>query len=195
MVTEVTSLNVRRKMSRVVVMGSSCSGKTSLARQISEKLGIDHTELDAIFWKPNWCPRSREEFRTLITEVVQQQVWLLDGNYSWVRDFVLPRATSLIWLNHPFRVVFWRALRRTNSRAISKEELFSGNRESFKRAFFCRESILWWVITTFRRRRRAYRDIFDGGEFPHLQVNELRTPAETEEFLKRLEDSVQQQLN
>ncbi len=167
-------------------MGTSCSGKSSLSRRISERLGMAHTELDALFWKPDWCPRPMEEFHTLVTEVVQQQVWLLDGNYGSARDIILPRATTVIWLNYSFRLVMWRALRRTIPRVFKGEELFSGNRESFKRAFFSRESILWWVITTFHRRRREFQAIFQSGEFPHLEVTELKRPADGDRLLRTL---------
>jgi hypothetical protein len=48
---------------------------------------------------------------------------------------------------------------------------------------------LWWVITTFHRRRRQYRTLFDRPAFPHLEAIELRTPAEAERLLRRVETS------
>jgi hypothetical protein len=105
----------------------------------------------------------------------------MDGNYSsTARDIVWDRATTLIWLNYPFRVVFWRALRRTVLRVANQEELYSGNRETFRQSFLSRESIILWAITTYHRRRREYRRILDEGVFPHLRVIELRSPAEAE---------------
>ncbi|MDE2841397.1 MAG: AAA family ATPase, partial [Chloroflexota bacterium] len=62
--------DVRRAMERVVVVGTSCSGKTTLARQLSRALGAPHIELDAIHWKPNWQSRPAEEFRQLVSEAV-----------------------------------------------------------------------------------------------------------------------------
>jgi adenylate kinase family enzyme len=99
-------------MQRVVVVGTSCSGKTTLARQLSQMLGVPHIELDAVHWLPNWQPRPTDEFRRLVAEAVARESWVMDGNYSsTARDIVWDRATTLIWLNYPFRVVFWRALR------------------------------------------------------------------------------------
>ncbi|MFB3098236.1 MAG: AAA family ATPase, partial [Dehalococcoidia bacterium] len=88
---------------RIVVVGSSCSGKTTLANSLSEKLGYSHIELDAIHWLPDWVPRPVEEFRKLTSVVIGEESWVVDGNYSSVRDLVWPRATTLVWLNHPFR--------------------------------------------------------------------------------------------
>ena len=167
-------------MERVIVVGTSCSGKTTLAQQISRALGAPHIELDAIHWKPNWQERPAEEFRQLVSEAAAGEEWVMDGNYSAGRDIVWGRATTIIWLNYPFRVVLWRALYRTTKRVINREELFSGNRESFRQSFLSRDSIILWVLRTYRRRRREYRRVLDGGTFPHLRVIELRKPAEAE---------------
>ena len=116
-----------------------------------------------------------------MAEAVAGESWVMDGNYSsTARDIVWDRATTLIWLNYPFRVVFWRALRRTVLRVANQEELYSGNRETFRHSFLSRESIILWAITTYHRRRREYRRILDEGVFPHLRVIELRSPAEAE---------------
>jgi hypothetical protein len=112
---------------------------------------------------------------------------VIDGNYSDVRDIVWARGTTIIWLNYPFRVVLWRALCRTVKRAVSQEELFSGNRESFRMSFLSRESIILWVMRSYRRRRRNYRKIFDNGDYPHLQVIELRDIAQAEALIASLE--------
>jgi adenylate kinase family enzyme len=75
-------------MKKVVVIGTSCSGKTTLARRITESLGVTHIELDSIYWKSDWCPRPTEEFRALTAEAVLPERWVADGNYSKVRDIV-----------------------------------------------------------------------------------------------------------
>ena len=108
---------------------------------------------------------------------------MIDGNYSRVQDIVWARGTTIIWLNYPFRVVLWRALCRTVKRAATQEELFSGNRESFRKSFFSRESIILWVIYSYRRLRRNYRRILDNGDYPHLRVIELRDPAQAEKLI------------
>ena len=171
---------------RVVVIGSSCSGKTTLAQRLSDLLVVPHIELDAIHWMPNWSPRPKGEFRELTRLALAKGKWAADGNYSIVRDIVWGRATSVVWLDYPFAVVFWRALGRTLTRTIRGQTLYSRNKESLKRAFLSRESILWWVITTFQRRRREFRTVFRNKEFPHLDIIELRSQREAQEFLNSL---------
>ena len=169
---------MNREMERVVVVGTSCSGKTTLARQLSRALGSAHVELDAIHWKPGWQERPVDEVRQMASEAAAGERWVMDGNYSAVRDIVWGRATTVVWLNYPFRVVLWRCLCRTIRRAMTREELFSGNRERFRQSFLSRDSIILWAITSHRRVRQDYRRILDGGDFPHLRVIELRGPSE-----------------
>ncbi len=178
--------SVGRAMERVVVVGTSCSGKTTLARQLAGVLGAPHVELDGIHWMSGWRERPVDEVRRMVSADAAAERWVMDGNYSAVRDIVWGRATAVVWLNYPFRVVLWRALSRTTRRVITREELFSGNREGFQQSFLSRDSIILWAITSHRRVRREYRRILDSGDFPHLRVIELGSPAEAEALVARL---------
>ena len=182
---------MQSEMARVVVVGCSGSGKTTFARQLAQLLGAPHIELDALYWLPNWVPRPTDEFCALVAEVVSQEHWVTDGNYSAVRDLVWSRATAIIWLNYPFPTVFGRVLRRTLRRTLTHEELFTGNRESLRRSFLRRDSILWWVITTFRRRRRQYRALFDQPATVSYARVEFRRPSEARRFLTALGAAVE----
>ena len=171
---------------RVAVIGTSCSGKTALAEGIAGILGIPHIELDAILWLPEWQERPTEEFRELTASAVAADQWMSEGNSSRVRDIVWTRATTIIWLNYVFPVVFWRALRRTINRSVRGQTLYSGNKESLRMAFLSRESIIWWVITTYRRRRREYPVLFQNQEFQHLYIIEFRKQREADSFLSSI---------
>ena len=179
------------EMARVVVIGTSCVGKTTFAQALARGLNFPHVELDSLHWQQNWIPRPPEEFRALTAEALAKDCWITDGNYGAVRDLVWSRATTIIWLNYSFPVVLWRALVRTIRRVLTQEELFSGNRETLRMAFFSRESILWWVITTFHRRRRQYRRLFDTATTPRLAYVEFRSPAEARNFLRGIETTLQ----
>lgn len=176
-------------MLRVSVVGTSCSGKTTLARKIAEANGIPHIELDAIYWRADWNPLPVEEFRRAVEVQVAADEWVVDGNYSKVRDLIWPRATHLVWLNLPFPIVFWRAVSRTLIRVITQEELFAGNRETLRLAVFDRDSILWWVIRTYGRRVREYRQLIDDHRYPDLVIHEVTNSAEAQAVLLDLSDA------
>jgi adenylate kinase family enzyme len=144
-------------MNRIVVLGTSGSGKTTLARELARRLSIPHIELDALYWEPNWTEAPRPLFRARVEQAVQQDRWVLDGNYRSVRDIVWPRADTIVWLDYSMSVVFSRVFVRTMQRCWTRQELWSGNRERFWTQFFTADdSILVWVITSWRKHRRDY---------------------------------------
>ncbi len=173
----------------MAVVGTSCSGKTTLATEIAQTRGCEHIELDALHWLPDWVERPTDEFRGLVATAVAAESWAADGNYSQARDLVWGRATHVIWLNYSFQVVLWRAVRRAVRRIVTREELFSGNRESIRLTFFDRDSILLWVITSYHRRRRDYAELCRKENFPHIEFIELRRPRDSRALLARIEEA------
>jgi len=174
---------------RTSVVGTSCSGKTTFARELALREGIPHIELDSLYWLPNWEVRPEEDFRRLVEEALKGDAWVVDGNYKLVRDLVWQKATHVIWLNYPFWLVFKRALSRTFRRILTREELFSGNQENWRNSLFSRESILWWVITTHRRRKKKYRQLFDQQNCLGLEMIEIRTNRDARQFFDQIGDS------
>ena len=169
---------------RVIVVGCSGSGKTEFSCRLAERLGSAHVEIDAVYWLPDWGTRDPEEFRTAMRREVMREFWVVEGNYNQVRDIVWTAGSSIVWLNYPFPLVIIRVFRRTVRRILRREALFGGNRETFLKSFFSTESILWWVVKTFRPLRRRYRTFFDSEVFPHLTRVEFRRPSEAEKFLE-----------
>src|SRR6476620_10527030 len=101
-------------ISRIVVIGTSCSGKSTLAKAIAERLGVKHVELDALHWEPNWVEASHEETRRRADLALgADESWVVDGNYGYTRDIVWTRAQMVVWLDYPFLLVLSRAVRRT----------------------------------------------------------------------------------
>jgi adenylate kinase family enzyme len=173
-------------MDRVVVVGTSCSGKTTTARALAQALGSPHVELDSLYWQPGWTETPEGEFRLKVASAIESERWVVDGNYSAVRDLVWPRATHIIWLNYSYLRVLWRAFSRTLRRSVTGEVMWAGNRESIRKAFFSSDSIIWWAATTYHRRRRRYRRLFDEEAYPRLQMHELQSQRETDAFIAEL---------
>jgi adenylate kinase family enzyme len=160
---------------RVAVVGTSCAGKTTMARELAARLNVPHIELDALYWGPHWTPIDADRFRDAVNQSTSQHQWVCDGNYSIVRNLVWRRATAVVWLNYSFPVVFGRALRRTLKRCIYRSTLFAGNRESFAQSFLSRDSILLWVLRTHWQYQREYPRLFAERGHSHLYVVEVRT--------------------
>ena len=174
-------------LSRILVVGTTCSGKTTFSKRLAAHLASSHIELDALFWLPGWVERDRADFRARVEQAIEVERWVIDGNYGTIRKLLWPRATAVIWLNYSFGRVAWRGLRRTVRRAVTGEELYSGNRETIRNAIFSRESILLWLLRTYNGRRRRYSALLRGQAYPDLAKIEFRRPAEAERFLQDLE--------
>ncbi len=169
--------------SRIAVVGTSGSGKTTTARRISQILGIPHIELDALHWGPNWTSTETPILRERVAEAVSGEQWVLDGNYRAVRDIVWQRATTIIWLDYPFWLVMWRIFSRTLIRSLRRQELWNGNRESFRMGFLSRESVIVWSFNTYHRRRKEYPILFQQPEHSHLTILQQHSPNQTEKWL------------
>ncbi len=171
---------------RIVVVGTTGSGKTTLASQLARRFGCPHVELDALHWEPNWTEASLNVFRARTAQALNGDAWAVDGNYSKVRDVVWGRADTVVWLDYPLPLVLWRLVSRTFRRIFTREELWSGNRERFREQFFSRDSLFLWAFKTYRRRRREFPVLFKRPEYAHLTVVHLRSPRATREWLAGL---------
>ena len=177
------------------MIGTTGSGKTSVARQLSQVLGVPNVELDALNWGPNWTPAPTEVFRQRVAVAIEGERWVVDGNYSRVRDLVWPKATTLVWLDYALRVIMWRLFWRALRRTISREELWSRNRERFATQFLSRDSLFVWALKSYWRRRREYPALFSRAEYTHLSVVRLRSPNETRGWLAGVTRTLRQEMH
>jgi adenylate kinase family enzyme len=176
------------KYQKWVVIGTTSSGKSTLAQRLAERFGADFIELDALYWQPSWTPAPLEEFRASVEAATRSPSWVVAGNYHVVRDLIWPRAEAVIWLDYSFPVIFWRLLRRTIRRGWTQEELWNGNREKFwwHLKLWSNESLFYWLFKTYWRRKRETPILLTFPEHTHLHLIHLRSPRETEEWLASL---------
>ncbi len=169
---------------RIVVIGAAGSGKSTLAEAVSTRLGLPHIELDEIFWGPNWAAMPRDMFRARVSEMVGGDAWVAAGNYSSARDLLWARADTLVWLDLPLPLILWRLLRRTLRRVVRRETLWGGNQETWRGAFFSRESLFPYAVRQHGRFRRELA-VLVAQTHPHLTLIRLRTPSEVTTWLER----------
>ncbi len=167
---------------RIVVVGTSGAGKTTLARRIAALLMLPHIELDAINWQPGWRDLTRhdpEEFLRRVDEAIKAEAWVVDGNYGPVRDRIWQRATHLVWLDYERPVIMARVISRTLFRAVLRIELWAGNRERWRQMLRPSHPIRW-AWSTWERRRRETAERLARKECAHLMVLRLHRPSEVQ---------------
>jgi adenylate kinase family enzyme len=174
--------------SRIIVIGCTACGKTTFAASLADHLQVSHIEIDALYWLPGWKHVTEGELRSRINALMRSNGWVLDGNYSKVRDISWGQAQAIVWLDYPFLTIFWRLLIRTLRRTLSHETLWGTNVESFwnQFKFWSGDSLFSWQIKSYRQHKRQYPALFARPEYAHLKVYHFLHPFQAEAWLKSL---------
>jgi adenylate kinase family enzyme len=172
-------------MQRISIIGTTGTGKTTLAAEVARTLGSVHIELDALNWQPGWTLVPSDLFRREVAKVLDAPRWVTDGNYRSVRDLVWERADCLIWLDYRLSLIVTRLIRRTARRIWKSESCCNGNQESLRRAF-SRESIILWALQAHGRRRREYPSLLCQFAERGKTVVIHRSPKETRAWLDEI---------
>ncbi len=170
-------------MNRIVVIGTTGSGKTTLARALAAVHGLPRAEQDAFFHEAGWTPAPPARFHARVEAFTAQPRWVIDGNYVPVRDLIWSRADTLVWLDYPGPLVLGRLVRRTLRRSLTRELLWNGNRERLLPNFFTLDGLIPWFFRTHWRRRRETPGLL--AAHPHMRVLHLRHPREAEALVAR----------
>jgi len=173
---------------RTIIVGTTSSGKSTLAETLANKFNYNFIELDALHWEPDWTEAPIEVFRERVDTATQAPAWVVAGNYHIVRDIIWPKAEAVIWLDYSLPRVFWQLTRRTITRWWTRELLWGTNRENLWTHFklWSQESLFHWLFKTYWRRKREYPTLFSLPEYEHLKVMHFKHPKETDEWLDRL---------
>jgi adenylate kinase family enzyme len=171
---------------RVSVVGASGSGKSTLGRRLAERIDAPYVELDDIHHQADWRSLPREEFRGRVGEVVGGDRWVVDGNYRAVLDLVWARADTVVWLDLPRRTSVARVTRRTVRRAVTRQQLWHGNREPLRGLLRLdpEHNIIRWAWVKQPMLAAQYEAAMGDAENAHLDFLRLRSPREVADLLR-----------
>jgi energy-coupling factor transporter ATP-binding protein EcfA2 len=167
---------------RIVVVGPSGSGKSRLAEQLADLLGVPHIELDALMHGPNFEPRPT--FAADVDRATSAPGWVVDGNYADVRDLVWRRSDMVVWVDLPRLVTEWQVVARTIRRWVRREELWNGNREPGPTGWLDPEHPVRWSWSTHPIHRQDFAARFADPECSGLERVRLRSRAEVRRWLR-----------
>ena len=146
---------------RFVVIGSTGSGKTTLATKLATLIDGTLLELDELAWQPGWKKLLRPQVREKVVGVVAtSERWASAGNYNHLQDVLWARADVIVWIDFSFPRTFWQLTKRTADRVWNRRVCCNGNFETWKTTFCSRESIFLWLFSSYWRNRRTFESMF-----------------------------------
>ena len=175
-------------MKRINVVGTSASGKSTFSKALAQQLHLTYIELDDLFWLDDWQESSDQAFFKKLQQKIDQASdgYIIDGNYTRTKQIKWKDIDTIIWLDLPFHVNVYRAVKRAIYRAVSKQKLWnsSNNQETFKK-LFSRESIILWMMKTHRKNRKQYLEMMQSNEWSHIHWIRLRSVNDIHHFLEK----------
>lgn len=168
--------------SRVLVIGCSGSGKSTLAAKLAERFGLRHVSIDKeFFWLPGWVARDRAQISTLITAVVSEDRWVMDGTNPRTMPIRLPRTHLVIWMRPPRWVSILGVYRRTlRLRGTVRPEMADGCVEHLPDREFL--SYIW----NFEKHSAPKVLAMLARHGPEVPILQLKSHAATSELLALL---------
>lgn len=172
-------------MNRINVVGTSGSGKSTFSALLARELKCPHIEMDQLFWKSNWQESSDEEFFSRLEERLTLERWVLDGNYNRTRDIKWRNVDTVVWVDYSLWRTIFHAVTRALKRSIAGKELWpnTGNKETLKKSFFSKDSIILWTLKTYHSNRDRYVSDMEDPRYQHIRFVRLTTPAQARRFL------------
>ncbi|WP_027964839.1 DNA topology modulation protein [Halalkalibacillus halophilus] len=173
-------------MDRILIIGSSAAGKSSLAIKLGEILGKKVHHLDAYYWQPNWRPLEKEKFREVNHRLVQDSEWIIDGFYGSTFDIRLKEADTVILLDYSRYLCMYRAIkRRIQYNGTIRPDMGSGCKEKIDLEFL---KYIW----DFPKNKMS--EINQSLAESELQrVIRLESPKETEQFIRNVKEKMSQE--
>ncbi len=165
---------------KIIIMGGSCSGKSTMAENLSKKFDLPVVYLD--LYDPYAVPQGKErdtrkeKINQIIQQTVAKDAWIIEGIYEWYAfDERLDNANTLILLLAPAYKRIWCYLKT----CITKTKRHG--RQGFSAKNF-RWNHIWYML----RKHDAAYDLIDKAikNHPQLQIVKLKSYTEANEFLK-----------
>lgn len=120
-------------------------GKSTFARKLGNKIEINVYHLDSYFWKPGWVEAQLDEFITAQENILMNDSWIIDGNYSKTFERRAEQADTIIYLELPRYMCLYRVFKRY-LKHIGKKRPDLGCTEKFDWGFI---KFIW---TTYKPR-------------------------------------------
>jgi adenylate kinase family enzyme len=153
---------------------------TALSRRLGEILDVPVIHLDMYYWMPGWVASERTEWKQFLAERIEEEEWIIDGNYSGTIVMRLERADTVIFLDMPRWLCIYRIIkRRIQYHGLTRPDM---NED-------CPEKLHWdFIIWVWNYRKRSRGNVVRALEVAkeEKQVFILDSRKKAEIFIKRI---------
>ncbi|MFZ3577375.1 DNA topology modulation protein [Virgibacillus sp. DJP39] len=169
-------------MKKIVILGGSGAGKSTLAKNLGSLLAIPVYHLDSIFWKPGWQSIEKSQLVEEQQTILQEQSWIIDGNYGASMDIRLKKADTVILLHYKTtRCLYGVVKRRIKYHKKTRPDMGAGCPEKLDLEF------LQWVYQFNKKKTPSIYEKLNN--LSDTTIHIFQNPRETEAFLKTIKSS------
>lgn len=166
-------------MERILIIGCGGAGKSTLARQLGEKLELPVVHLDKLWWKPGWVESTPEEFDEKLAIELEKPKWIIDGNYNRTMPQRIAKCDTVIYLDFSrFACLYGIFKRLLTNIGKTRPDMGAG----------CKEKVDWefvkWVWNFNKNKREGYYRLLNEAE--GIETIVLKNRRMVRRFLKSL---------
>lgn len=168
-------------VNKILIVGSAGSGKTTFAKSLGEILNLPVIHLDKEYWKPNWVKPEHDEWVEKLEKLLNQERWIIDGNYRSTLKQRVEKADMIIFLDYDRKVCVNSVLSRIEeNEGKVRDDLSEGCIETFDPDF------LKWVWDFPIKYRPEILDVLNSS---NKEVVILKTRNEASNYLLNIKNN------
>ncbi len=91
-------------MKKIMVIGCPGSGKSTFSRALHKLTSVPLFHLDMMYWNSDRTTVDKAVFRERLSNTLQKDAWIIDGNYGSTMELRLQACDTVIFLDYPLNV-------------------------------------------------------------------------------------------